>query len=184
MDVYKKAVSSIVMTLVLVSFSMLFATLFLSYFIIRSNSSQWPPMGMNSVNLFLPSLSTLLLIFSGFFYMIFEKYYKRGRYKLGLFRLSFFCGVAFMIGQFAFWRSLKEQGLYAGSGIFGSIIYGFTWIHAAHIFLGLCLFVGLLPTIKRKEYSLDSILKIQNVGTFWHFLGIVWAVMFVGLFLY
>ena len=184
MDVYKKTVSSIVMSLVLVSFSMLFATLFLSYCIIRSKSPEWPPMGMDSVGLFFPSLSTLLLIFSGLFYRAFEKCYRRGLRKQVFFLWAFVCGLAFTGSQFALWHSLKEQGLYAGSGIFGSIIYGFTWIHTAHIVIGLCLFVGLLPIIKRGENSLDSILKIQNVGTFWHFLGIVWLIMFVGLFLY
>ena len=184
MDVYKKTVSSLVMILVLISFSMLFATLFLSYLLIRSNNDLWPPMGIDSVDLFFPSLSTLLIIVSGLSYKAFEKGHKRGLRKQVFFLLAFVCGLAFLIVQFALWHSLKARGLYADSGIFGSIIYGFTWIHAAHIVLGLCLFVGLLPTIKRGENSLDSVLRIRNVGIFWHFLGIVWIVMFVGLFLY
>ena len=172
------------MILVIISFSMLFATLFLAHCILRFNSTQWPPMGMEPVNLFYPSLSTILLLSSGLFYKIFERCYKNGRQKDSFFGCSFILGLSFMVGQFIFWQSLKDQGIFAHSGIFGSIIYAFTWIHAAHVVVGLLLFLGLLPILKRKTINIDSILRIQNVGTFWHFLGIVWIILFVGVFLY
>ena len=45
----QKIVSSIAMTIVLISFSMLFASLFMGYAVYRIQNPVWPPMGMQRV---------------------------------------------------------------------------------------------------------------------------------------
>ena len=178
-----KIASSVSMTLVLVSFSMLFATFFLGYFIIRSQGHEWPPMGMEPVGLFFPSISTVFIVASSLVLAMFEKFYKIGRSPNIFFWSAFILGWAFVVSQMFFWHSLKIRGLHAHSGIFGSIIYGFTWTHAAHMVLGLILLATLIPLLGKKRDPLRSALRIQNVGMFWHFLGVVWILMFLGLFI-
>ena len=68
-----EAQSSITMTILLVSFSMLFGTLFLGYLIYRFRADQRPPMGINYTNVWIPTLSTLLIIMSSFSFYMFEK---------------------------------------------------------------------------------------------------------------
>ena len=58
--------SSLAMTIVLISFSMLFATLFLGYALYRSSATTWPPMGLERISLTIPLISTALLILSSF----------------------------------------------------------------------------------------------------------------------
>lgn len=167
-------VSNISMIVTLISFTMLFATLFLGYAMYRLTSEQWPPMGMEALSLGLPSLSTFVIAFSSYTYWKFEK-----NGKTFWLKATGFFGLLFMVSQLMLWSSLQASGLYAGSGIFGSIVYGFTWIHAAHILMGLGALVWLNFKLKRNNATQ---LTVQNVGKFWHFLGIVWLVMFVFIF--
>ena len=169
----ERLTSSIAMTMTLVSFSMLFATLFLGYISYRFTSEVWPPVGMQSVGLGLPTISTMLILLSSFTYLLFENT-KNSKWL----HLTTLLGVAFMITQFIFWKNLKLSGIYTDTTIFASMIYAFTWIHAAHVIAGL--FALLLLTFRlRKD---ECILWTKNVGKFWHFLGITWFVIFIGIF--
>jgi cytochrome c oxidase subunit 3 len=127
-------------------------------------------------SLVIPSLSTLSIFLSSMSYIWFEKNPKN---YLGL-HLTLALGLAFMGFQFFFWHTLQSQGIFATSGIFGSIIYTFTWVHAAHIIAALGLLVWLIVKVNTTKESLE--IMISNVGKFWHFLGIVWAVMFLTIF--
>jgi cytochrome c oxidase subunit 3 len=172
----KKIVSSVGMIVTLTSFAMLFATLMMGFAIYRFTAPAWPPQGMSRPELLIPSLSTLAIFLSSMSFVWFEKNPtdKRGLY----FTLTL--GLIFMRLQFFFWSTLKSQGIFASSGIFGSIIYAFTWVHAAHIVAALLLLVWLIIQTHTRTGKLEN--TISNVGKFWHFLGLVWAIMFLTIF--
>lgn len=172
----KKIVSSVGMIVALTSFAMLFATLMMGFAIYRFTNSTWPPQGMIKPSLLIPSLSTLSIFLSSIAFIWFEKNPKE---KRGLY-FTLILGLLFMRLQFFFWSTLKSQGIFSSSGIFGSIIYAFTWIHAAHIVAALLLLIWLIVQLHLSKNSLE--IAINNVGKFWHFLGLVWAVMFLTIF--
>lgn len=172
-------ISNISTLVTLISFTMLFATLFLGYAIFRITAESWPPMGMESVSIGLPLLSTAVIFISSITYWLYEKNLAvKGKSNSYLMLTALF-GVFFLVTQTLLWKSMMASGLYASSGIFGSIIYSFTWIHSAHILMGLGALGWLNFKIKRKKATLQT---VQNVGKFWHFLGIVWFLMFITIF--
>jgi cytochrome c oxidase subunit 3 len=175
-----KIIASVTMVVTLISFAMLFATLMMGFALYRFTAPVWPPAGMEKPSLVIPMISTLLIILSSFFYMNFEKEISKGFIKKQGLIWTLILGVGFMASQFLFWSQLKSHGIFVSSGIFPSIIYAFTWIHAAHIVLAIGLLAWLLTALK-KEDSMTSI-RVSNVGKFWHFLGIVWLIMFVTIF--
>lgn len=175
-----KIISSVAMVVTLISFAMLFATLMMGFALYRFTAPVWPPAGMEKPSLVIPIISTLFIILSSFFYLSFEREIVKGTIKKQGLIWTFILGIAFMISQFLFWSQLKSHGIFVSSGIFASIIYTFTWVHAAHIVLALGLLAWLLTTLK-KEDSKTSI-RVSNVGKFWHFLGIVWLIMFLTIF--
>ncbi|MAW07004.1 MAG: hypothetical protein CME61_01845 [Halobacteriovoraceae bacterium] len=177
-----EAQSSITMTILLVSFSMLFGTLFLGYLIYRFRADQWPPMGINYTNVWIPTLSTMLIIMSSFSFYMFEKNIIKGQGFKKFFWLTEFLIISFGVSQFTLWDDLKLMGINSDTGVFGSMIHGFTWIHAAHILIGFIL-VSYLYKYFTKALELKDILFIKNVGKCWHFLGLVWIVLYVILFL-
>lgn len=175
-----KIISSIAMIVTLVSFGMLFLTLMMAFALYRFTAPVWPPAGMVRPDLLLPAVSTLLIALSSAFYIYFEKNIYLGRADKRSLACTTVLGIAFMISQFLFWNHLKTQGIFASSGIFPSIIYAFTWIHAAHIVAGLGLLMWLYGTLNTPD-SMTAV-KVSNIGKFWHFLGIVWLIMFVTIF--
>jgi cytochrome c oxidase subunit 3 len=176
----EKIISSVTMMVTLISFAMLFATLMMGFAIFRFTAPIWPPAGMDRPSLVMPGISTLFIILSSISFIWFEQKIKRGVSDRKGLLVTLVLGIAFMASQFIFWNQLKTHGIFVSSGIFPSIIYAFTWIHAAHIVLAIGLLAWLYTAIKKND-SMTPI-RVSNVGKFWHFLGIVWLIMFVTIF--
>lgn len=176
-DQGQEIIASVGMIVALVSFAMLFATLMMGFAMFRLTSPVWPPAGMTKPSLILPALSTVIIFLSSLCYMKFEKDISDKRGLIATIALGF----GFMLIQTLLWKSLKTQGIFVSSGIFPSIIYAFTWIHAAHIVAALGMLVWLYVNVQ-KGVTPKTQLQTANVGKFWHFLGIVWFIMFVTIF--
>ncbi len=179
----KRETSSVAVLTALISFSMLFATLMLGFSIFRFTAPVWPPQGMVRPDLLLPTLSTLSIILSSILFYMFEAKLKKDELNKTLLSAVLGCGFVFMGLQSLFWNSLKAHGIFVSSGLYPSILYAFTWIHAAHVFAAYFMLMWLM-------YKMNSVTKIteqeitrtENVGKFWHFLGVVWLIMFVTIF--
>ena len=171
-EVARREVGTIAMLIVLVSLSMLFATLFLSYALYRSRAEIWPPVDFESIGLKLPTLNTTIICLSSASYALYQR--TKARVWWGI---TLALGIGFLGLQFQFWNALKSQGLFAGTNVFSSMLYGFTWIHAGHLVLGLVALILVCPFL----YT-PGPLSISNVGKFWHFLGITWCLLYTGLF--
>lgn len=168
---------SIAMTVTLISFGMLFASLFLGYFLVRFNSATWPPVEIQGMPKLLPLLSTLVIALSSYTYYLMEKKAEKGTYWI----LTFALGVTFLVLQFFLWSALKASGILISNGQVPSMVYAFTWIHAGHIVMGLLALLWLAVFVFKKKEKLTEI-KLMNVGKFWHFLGIVWLLMYLMIF--
>lgn len=182
----QKSAASIAMFTAMISFSMLFLTLFMGYAMYRLRANTWPPMGMDKVELLIPTLSLLVAIISSLFLEQSKKHLQQGSLAKGrrYYIATFLLGLVFVVLQFLFWKELNSNGLYMDSGIFGSLIFGFSWIHVAHIFIGIFALGWFLSTVigmKRVEL-LDNI-KLGAISSFWHFLGIVWFLIYLFVFL-
>jgi cytochrome c oxidase subunit 3 len=181
-----KAVSSIAMVMTLVSFSMLFATLMLGYFAYRFTSEVWPPLGMQRASLGLPTISTVIILLSSLAYFLCESSFlnkNKAAFK-NYFFTTLGLGSAFMVSQIYLWKDLQLSGIYVDTTVFASIIYAFTWVHAAHVVGGLLALLLLIPSVQGKRDEQKSQIWIKNVGQFWHFLGIVWVIIYFGIFVF
>ena len=181
----RRAVSNIGMVVILVSFAMLFAALLLGYVVFRLTNEVWPPMGMQTVPLTLPFVSTVIIGASSLMYMNFEKSFnaKDVNNSKKYFFLTLLLGLAFMGVQFLLWGQMADIGLYVSAGVFPSLLYALTWVHAGHIVVALLALLLLVPAVF-KDYSDEKIIGVQNIGKFWHFLGIIWFIMFVVMFVF
>lgn len=169
-----------------ISWGMLFATLFLGYAIYRSSANVWPPMGLTKVSLIYPGISTLIVLISSFFAYEMKKSAMANniaKSKLNL-KLTITFGLGFMISQMVLWHSMNVMGLYVSSGIFASILHAFTWIHAAHVFGALIFLFYVVWCLRKNNLDEREQTIILNAEKFWHFLGIIWLVMFFALFVF
>jgi cytochrome c oxidase subunit 3 len=170
--------------IVIISMAMLFATLFMGYAIYRSSAPVWPPYGTQKVSLLLPSLSTVILFVSSFFCHQVLVHSKKADFKKAHFNLNITItlGLGFMILQGLLWSQMKGAGLYVSSGIFASLTYAFTWIHFAHMVLGVLALFYLKKVLRPQTQNILT--KTSSVGNFWYFLEIVWIIMFITLFVF
>jgi len=177
--------SSIAMAVALVSFSMLFATLLLGYAVFRFTAESWPPMGMEPVPLTYPFISTVLILVSSVSFHFFQtNFFSKAKSMAKKWLvLTLVLGFGFMGSQVLLWRQLDhELGYVVETGVFASLIHVFTWVHAAHIVAGLLWLLWLLPALKESSRVVNYENRILNAGKFWHFLDLIWIIMFLTLF--
>lgn len=176
--------SSMAMLVAYVSWSMLFATLFLGYTVYRFSETSWPPNGFERISLLWPGLSTLVITLSSLSFIQTRKFYiakNRSGFKNGLI-ITLLLGLCFIAVQFVLWDKLAMMGLYVSAGIFPSILHAFTWIHVGHIVCALLAMLWLFTILREDKFLKNKIIAVKNVENFWHFLGVVWLIMFVFLF--
>jgi cytochrome c oxidase subunit 3 len=181
----QKTISNIGISLALISFSMLFAALFLGYALFRMSAPVWPPMGFHTPSLHLPVISTIAIALSSIFYIRFEHLYgKKASGSFFWFLLALIGGLTFIVTQVFLWNHLKADGflLDGNGGVFPSILYAFTWTHAGHMVLGVGVLLWLLPGLRKSASNPPSLDRVNNVGKFWHFLGIIWLIIFLTIF--
>ena len=58
-----------------------------------------------------------------------------------------------------------------------------TGIHGTHVFVGVLWALYLLAGHHRKPFSQSNHLGIENFGLYWHFVDIVWIVLFTVIYL-
>lgn len=174
------------MTVAIISWSMLFATLLLGYFVYRFSQTVWPPLGVATIPMLLPNISLLVVVASSvslFFatkFMLQKKYIPMRRLNI----VTLILGFVYMISQFRFWETLNDLNLFSSTNIFGSILHGFTWIHAGHMVCALVAMIWGIWVLRNDAKVTKWQNYMLNVGMFWHFLTVVWLVLYCTLFIF
>ncbi len=96
-------------------------------------------------------------------------------------------GIIFVFSQFEGFRQMIEAGHnFTGptSNITMSYIYIFAVAHIAHVIAGLiCLIVVIYNHFKQK-YNANNMLGLELAANFWHFIDILWVVLFSFLYFF
>ncbi|MGE0431020.1 MAG: heme-copper oxidase subunit III [Planctomycetota bacterium] len=185
------------MTIMIVSLSVLFAASLLVYWFLRLIIvKDWPPAGYQA----LPAtiwLSTGLLALSSFTIELGRKRLRAGSagstdstVRLAQMMLvSCLLGWMFLIAQIFNWTELIDSYLRAGipmdraHGIHAMMFILLTALHAAHVLGGVIPLTVIAVRSRRAAYAPPVHGTIEAMATYWHFLGIVWLVMFVTIFI-
>ena len=91
-------------------------------------------------------------------------------------------GVMFLGGQAVEWTSLFRDGVNY-STTFGMPFFTVTGIHGTHVFIGVLWAIYILVGNQRLPYTKENYLGIENFGLYWHFVDIVWIVLFTLIYL-
>lgn len=93
-------------------------------------------------------------------------------------------GSAFLFSQYLGWQRLKEIGIYLSGNPSGSFLYVISYLHFAHVALGLLFvliaFVKSLIVFNNPAnfliYRTDSnkSIRIGMIATYWHFVDALW----------
>ncbi|HIG12447.1 MAG: cytochrome c oxidase subunit 3 [bacterium] len=167
------------------SWAMTFGTIFLSFLVLRQRIGVWPPEGIALPSFPLASAATAILIASSVLIHRAARCGQRG--EAGFARLwsaGLILGLGFAALQAWLWLDLIGAGRLPTSGLYESLFFGLTWIHATHVVLGLAALAWALIGFSLQRYDAHKFTTISNIAIFWHFVDVVWIVLFLGIFVF
>lgn len=91
------------------------------------------------------------------------------------------CGIftiAFVVGQYIAWQQLISDGHYLQSNPANAFFYLFTGLHALHIIGGLWVWLRATFRVFSGVEMEEARISVHLCRTYWHFLLIVWMVLF------
>jgi heme/copper-type cytochrome/quinol oxidase subunit 3 len=92
-------------------------------------------------------------------------------------------GATFIGGQAYEFTTFYREGLGFTTSLFSSSFYTLTGFHGAHVSVGIIMLLSLVATISRDRVSGDQAEVVEIVGLYWHFVDIVWIVIFTLVYL-
>lgn len=193
------------MLLFITSEVMFFAGLFAAYFSIRFGHLEmvngapthvWPPTGFGDIlnpweittksgqpNVIL--LATILLIASSFVCQFGVRAIRRGdqRSFVRLFALTLAMGVTFLALQVFDYTVLAREGMSVGANVFGTTYFTLTGFHGAHVLAGAVMLSIVLYRGRSGQFNARHYDMVEAVSLYWHFVDVVWIVLFSILYL-
>jgi cytochrome c oxidase subunit 3/cytochrome o ubiquinol oxidase subunit 3 len=92
-------------------------------------------------------------------------------------------GLTFISGQVYEFTNFYREGLHLSTGTFGSTFYVMTGLHGAHVTVGIFWLLALLQRSMRGELGPEKAEAVEIAGLYWHFVDIVWIVIFTVVYL-
>ena len=174
--------STLGMILFISSEVMFFAGLFGAYFTIRSRAAQWPPAGAEHVELLLPSIATAVLVASSVTAHRAIGHAERDEAS----RTSIWLGVTVVMGA-AFLGAqafeYSQLGFSVADHSYGTLFYAMTGFHALHVAGGLAALGIVWIKNARGDLQGGRAGSAVAVGYYWHFVDVVWVLLFATLYL-
>ncbi|MBI2893239.1 MAG: heme-copper oxidase subunit III [Deltaproteobacteria bacterium] len=183
------------MWIFLLSDCLSFAGLLLAYGILRGGADTWRHAGEPSLGITFTAFLTFLLICSSVT-MVFAyaaaldgNRSQAVRY-LGLTVLG---GVLFLCGQmqeyfgilhFVFGsEGLVAEGLHFGRSHYATTFFCITGFHGMHVFAGVTYLTVILVRTAKGKYDAGRVDHIEIAGLFWHFVDLIWILVFTLVYL-
>ncbi len=92
-------------------------------------------------------------------------------------------GLVFLGGQVYEFTLFYQEGLTLQTNLFGSSFFTLTGFHGAHVAIGVVWLLGIVITALRGLITAKSALNVEIAGLYWHFVDIVWIVIFTLVYL-
>ncbi|HYX77964.1 MAG TPA: cytochrome c oxidase subunit 3 [Solirubrobacterales bacterium] len=171
--------------LFIVSEVMLFGSFFAAYFFIRvvANTGSWPPEGIQ-LPVGVAAVNTFILVSSSFTVHWALESIRRGNRRgliMGL-AATWLLGFTFLFIQF---NEYLHIGFSARDNAFGSIFYGLTGLHGAHVTVGLILLAMANIRAWRGHFTPEpkAHLGVEVPGIYWHFVDVMWIIVFTTVYI-
>ncbi|MFN2595570.1 MAG: heme-copper oxidase subunit III [Actinomycetota bacterium] len=94
-----------------------------------------------------------------------------------------FLGMVFIGGQVFEFTSFVDSGLKLSTSTFGSAFFMLTGFHGAHVTAGILMLMSQFSMDVAGKLGTDGARKVELIGLYWHFVDIVWIVIFTVVYL-
>jgi heme/copper-type cytochrome/quinol oxidase subunit 3 len=161
-----------------------FATLISTYMVYKGRSVVGPYPG-EILDIPLTSISTFVLLMSSLAMVLALDGVQKGSKKLALVWLGavILLGSTFLGFQVYEFNHFVHEGLTLSTNVFGSSFFVLTGFHGAHVTGGVVWMITLWVLAARGKLPPAQSLKVEIAGLYWHFVDIVWIVIFTLVYL-
>ena len=136
-------------------------------------------------SLVLVSINTFVLLVSSLFVVLglssIQQDNRRG--LVGWLSLTALLGAAFLGIQGYEYSKLVHEGLTISSSQFGSAFFFLTGNHGLHVFIGVLWALVVIVRGLRGGYSAAEHMGVEIFGLYWHFVDVVWIIIFTLVYL-
>ena len=106
----------------------------------------------------------------------------KGRTRLWLIATALL-GMVFVGGQVYEFTVFAHEGLYLTRNLFSTTFYVLTGFHGVHVTVGILMLLSLVGLSFAERLPDDPSFPVEMVGLYWHFVDIVWIVIFTVVYL-
>jgi cytochrome c oxidase subunit 3/cytochrome o ubiquinol oxidase subunit 3 len=92
-------------------------------------------------------------------------------------------GATFIGGQVYEFTVFYRAGLSLHENLFGSSFFVLTGFHGAHVTIGILMLLSLFSISAKGKLADDRTETVELVGLYWHFVDVVWIVIFTMVYL-
>ncbi len=92
-------------------------------------------------------------------------------------------GLVFLGSQAFEWSLLFREGITPSTNLFGATFFTTTGFHGSHVFVGVLWIVAVIARALKGGVTPENNLSVEMVGLYWHFVDLVWVVLFTVIYL-
>ncbi len=158
---------------------------FIATYLVYRGKSLVGPYPSEILNIPITSVSTFVLLMSSLAMVLGLHYVREGEKNKGTLWILVvvLLGSVFMGFQFVEFREFAHLGLTPRTNIFGTTFFILTGIHGAHVTIGVIWMAFLAYSSHNGALRSDNALDLEIAGLYWHFVDIVWIVIFTVIYL-
>ncbi len=150
--------------------------LFVSAYTLRMEEPDWIP--VKDPNLLWINTAFLVLASIAYHWTRNQVVAGRGENLLAGLIAAGVLSLVFLVGQLATWQQLQEGGYYVGSNPANAFFYLLTAVHALHLLGGLYVWGRSMRRVMSGAPPDAVRVSIELCAIYWHFLLLVWVVLF------
>jgi heme/copper-type cytochrome/quinol oxidase subunit 3 len=164
---------------------MFFTGLIGAYIILRWGAATPWPMPGDVLNVGITAGNTFLLICSSVTMVKAFAAIEQGDQKMLKVWLltTAFIGACFVGVQVYEYRELIHHGFVPSSGLYASTFFTMTGFHGFHVTVGVLCMLWVTMKAFRGAYSQENHQGVEVIGLYWHFVDLVWIILFTVVYL-
>ncbi len=162
----------------------LFFGAFISTFLLYFKETNGGP-GVELFDIAFTSISSFVLLMSSLTMVLAHNAHAhRDMRRLRLWLLATaFLGLVFIGGQAFEFTTFYKEGLTLSTSPMSSAFFVLTGLHGAHVTIGIVLLLSTYALTKTGKITPEQDVKTEMVGLYWHFVDIVWVLIFTVVYL-
>jgi heme/copper-type cytochrome/quinol oxidase subunit 3 len=161
-----------------------FGAFIATYLLYRGRETKGPT-PKDVYNIPFTSVTSFILLMSSLTMVLALAAIQRGdhrRFRVWLLATALF-GLTFISGQIYEFTEFYREGLSLSTSTFGSSFFVLTGIHGAHVTVGIIWLLSLWGLSMQGQIEVQHSEKVEIAGLYWHFVDVVWIVIFTVVYL-